>query len=125
MLIDTDILIWYLRGHVPAAKFLHDTSGIAASAVTYMELVQGMRSKSELRTLQRQLREWELPIHPISESISDRASFLVEQHFLSHSLQLADALIAGTALEHGLKLATGNVKHFEAIDQLDIVEFHP
>jgi predicted nucleic acid-binding protein len=30
-------------------------------------------------------------------------------------LQTADALIAATAIEHGLTLLSGNVKHFTAI----------
>ncbi len=44
---------------------------------------------------------------------------------LSHGLQLGDALIAATALEHGLRLLTGNVKHFNAIEGLNLEKFEP
>ena len=37
MLVDTDVLIWYLRGHQGAAQFLDGLAELALSA-TYMEL---------------------------------------------------------------------------------------
>jgi hypothetical protein len=45
MLVDSDVLIWYLRGHEGAARFLDDPPELALSAVTYMELVQGCRNR--------------------------------------------------------------------------------
>lgn len=68
-----------------------------------MELVQGMRNARELKQLQRDLRLWRATLLPISEGISQRAAALVEKHYLSHHLQLADALIAATAIEHRLE----------------------
>ena len=62
-------------------------------------------------------------ILPVTEAVSERAVKLVEQHFLSHSLQMADALIAASALEHHLTLVTGNVKHFKAVKDLEIETF--
>ena len=44
MLVDTDVLIWNLRGNRAAAQRLDDAPGFWLSAVTYMELVQGMRN---------------------------------------------------------------------------------
>ncbi len=41
MLVDTDVLIWYLRGHEKAARFLDSLRELTLSAVTWMELVQG------------------------------------------------------------------------------------
>ncbi|MBP6676490.1 MAG: PIN domain-containing protein, partial [Vitreoscilla sp.] len=48
---------------------------------------------------------------------------LMEAMTLSHGLQMGDALIAATALEHGLPLLTGNVRHFAAIPSLLIEGF--
>ena len=42
---------------------------------------------------------------------------------LSDGLQLGDALIAATALEHQLSLLTGNAKHFSAIANLRVERF--
>ena len=50
---------------------------------------------------------------------------LIDAHALSGGLQLADALIAATAIEQGCVLLTGNTKHFSAIDALKIERFEP
>ena len=49
----------------------------------------------------------------------------VTQHALSQSLPTADALIAATALEHGLPLLTGNVKRFKPVAGLELIAFKP
>jgi len=51
--------------------------------------------------------------------------FSVEQHFLSHSMQLSDALIGATAITHGLPILTGNDKHFRVIKDVQIKRFTP
>jgi len=40
-------------------------------------------------------------------------------------LQLADALIAATALDHGLIVLTANAKHFAIIEGLSMERFVP
>lgn len=125
MLVDTDVLIWNLRGNPAAAEWLDSRPGFSLSAVSYMELAQGMRDKRELKTLRQALHFWHAPIIHISESISTRATFLVEQHALANAMQLADALIAATALEHGLDLLTANDKHYWPVDGLTIQVFRP
>ena len=61
----------------------------------------------------------------ISEEISYKAMFYVEQHFLSHSLQLADALIGATAVAYGLPILTGNDKHYRIVKDIQIAKFRP
>lgn len=123
MLIDTDILIWYLRGNKKAFDIIENQKGFFLSVVTYIELVQGMRNKHELNMLRNALRNWDSKLIYIDETISVKAMFYIEQHFLSHSLQLADALIAATAITNGLKILTGNSKHYKVIEELEIIEF--
>ena len=55
MRVDTDVLIWNLRGNARAAYRLDGMSGFLVSAVTCMELVQGVRDKGELHALRRAL----------------------------------------------------------------------
>ena len=50
--------------------------------------------------------------------------FYIERHYLSHSLELADALIGGTAIVYGLPLLTCNDKHYKVIKELDLIKFH-
>jgi predicted nucleic acid-binding protein len=40
-------------------------------------------------------------------------------------VHVADALIAATAISHGLPLLTANFKHFSAIGGLEVVVFKP
>jgi len=90
-----------------------------------MELVQGMRDKDELRTLQRTLKQWNVKTIYINEEISAKALFYVEEYFLSHSMQLADALIGSTATAYGMKFITANDKHYKIIKELEMEVFRP
>lgn len=126
MLVDTDVLIWNLRGNLRAAELLDgDYLGFSLSAVTYMELVQGVRDKAELQVLRKSIRYWGARIEPINPDISARAMYLVESHTLSHGIQMADALIAATALSLGTSLLTANDKRYRCIDDLEIEVFRP
>ncbi len=90
-----------------------------------MELVQGMRNKDELRTLQQTLKQWNIKTIYVNEEISAKALFFVEEYFLSHSMQLADALIGATATMYGMTLITANDKHYKIIKELEMVVFRP
>ena len=125
MVIDTDVLIWYMKGNQNAYKTIEDSKRFSISVVTYMELVQGMRDKNELNNLRRALNAWGSKILYISEEISVKAMFFVEQHFFSHSIQIADALIGATAISHGLPILTGNDKHYKILKDLQIKKFRP
>ena len=125
LLIDTDVIIWYLRGNEKAFKTIENLETFNISVVTYMELVQGMRNKKELNSLRQAIHAWNSKILYITEEISAKAMFVVEQHFLSHSMQLADALIGSTAVAHGLPLLTGNDKHYKIMKGVQIKRFRP
>ena len=125
MVIDTDVLIWYLRGNEKAYKVVENSTNFFISVVTYMELVQGMRNKEELNNLRKALHGWNAKILYISEEISAKAMFSVEQHFLSHSMQLAGAFIGATAIAYGLPILTGNDKHYKVMKNIRIKRFRP
>lgn len=125
MLIDTDVLIWYMRGNANAYQVVTNQPEFALSVVTYMEIVQGMRNKHEYDELQKALKSWNARILPVNEAISEKARVYVEQYFLSHALELADAFIAATAVMHSLPILTGNDKHYKMIAELTIRKFMP
>ncbi len=61
---------------------------------------------------------WKTKIVQIDDTISMKAMFYVEHYFLSHSMQLADALIASTAISQQLpcSLETSNIiEHYEIL----------
>ena len=62
---------------------------------------------------------------PIDEKIPYRASSYVEEYALSHTMELADALIAGTCVEKDEILYTANEKHYRMIDDLRVNIFRP
>ena len=123
MLVDTDVLIWHLRGNPRAAQRLDGLTSLAISAVSYLELLQGMRNRAEMLAVQKMLQRRRAEVLPITETITRRATDLMEVMTLSHGLQMGDALIAATALEHDIPLLTGNVKHFAPIASLNVEGF--
>ena len=125
MLIDSDVLVWLTRGHVGAAERLQTINAWRISAVTYIELAQGCRDKAELGRLKKGLAARNTEIVPITPAIGQRAAELIDNLALSHGMRLADALIAATAIELKATLLTANVKHFSAIEGLDIEAFAP
>lgn len=125
VLIDTDVLIWLARGNANASRVIDSLGDWAISSVSYMEMVQGCRNKTEQKAFQKAFKSTPETILGLTPGINDHAVSLVEQHALSHSLHMADALIAATALEHGLPLLTGNAKHFKVVDGLQVIVFKP
>lgn len=125
MLVDTDVLIWHLRGNSRAALQLDALDILRLSSVSYLEILQGLRSKAELVAVKQMLVQRSAAILPLTESITERATVLMEALVLSHGLQLGDALIAATAIEHQLPLLTANVRHFRAIGDLPLRAFTP
>lgn len=125
ILLDSDVLIWHTRGHAAAKARLAQINPWRISTITYLELAQGCRSKEELQRAKRGLARKKTQIIPITPAICERAMALIDAHALSGGLQLADALIAATAIEHDLTLLTANTKHFAVIEGIRIERFEP
>ena len=123
MLVDTDVLIWHLRGYAQATRRLDQQQPLKLSAVSYLEVLQGMRNKVELAAVKKMLERRNALVLPLTDAITQRAISLMELLTLSHGLQMGDALVAASALEHQLPLLTGNVKQFAAVPDLLIEAF--
>lgn len=123
MLVDTDVLIWHLRGYPQATRRMDHLPNLTISAITWLELLQGMRSRDEMRAMQKSLAKRNTVRLPLTPAITDRAIGLMEELALSQGLQLGDALIAATALEHDLSVLTGNAKHFGVVSGLRVERF--
>ena len=125
MIFDTDVLIWFLRGDSRAARLIESQSDRAASVVSAMELLQGARTRVEIKAIHQFIRQNGIRLIPVNESISHVALSLIEAHALGDGLRVADALIAATAREAALPLATANARHFKAIAGLEVKTFRP
>ena len=125
VLVDTDVLVWYMRGNQKAKKVIDKVGAFYISSVNYMELLQGIRNKEELRSLRHFLRQREIQIVHISEEVSQKVLNYMEEYSLSHNLRMADAMIAATALILGVRLLTANSKHYVPIKGIQIRQFRP
>jgi len=125
MLVDTDVLIWALRGNIKAARLVDSTPDRRISVVTFMELLQGARDKRESRLIKSFLADLNFLTIPLGENVGHRAAIYIEEYGLGSGLRTADALIAATAAEHGLTLCTGDRTHYQAIRDLTLRPFRP
>ena len=118
-LIDSDIMVDFTRGVFQAVDYLQSLGrACRISAITALELIAGARSQREVTDLDILISIYE-PIPP-NEDVMRRAYYLMKTYAKSAGLRTLDAVIAGTALEEGLTLATKNRKHFQMIADLKL-----
>ena len=125
LIFDSDVLICFLHGNENAQAKVLAEAPFKISAVTYMELVQGMRNKQELAIFKKVLKKLDVEIIQIDSAISETAMTYVEQFSLSNAMEMGDALIAATCMQTGDKLCTANNKHYAVIPSLTLDVFRP
>ena len=91
---------------------------VSVSAVTVMELYFGALDKHELIKIKKHINL--LRIIHVNPEISEKAISLIEKYAKSHTLHIADALIAATAIYYQLELLTYNVKDFKFIENIKL-----
>ncbi len=118
-LVDTSILIDYLRGHAGAGDLLERERAadvLHASEITRIEVLAGMRPAEEDDT--RALLST-LVWHPVDADIAEEAGALGRQWLPSHhTIDSADLAIAATAVRTDARLLTRNVRHFPMFTDL-------
>ena len=125
MIFDTDILIWVQRGNKKAARLIENEDIRFISVQTHMELLQGARNKPHHKYVKDFLHEFEFITLPFTENIGHRALIYVEEYSLSSNMRSGDAIIAATAVENNMILASSNIKHFKVINDLNLKTFKP
>jgi predicted nucleic acid-binding protein len=112
-LVDTSILIDYLRGHAGAGDLLErerTADVLHASEITRIEVLAGMRPAEEDAT--RALLST-LLWHAVDAEIAEEAGALGRRWLPSHhTIDSADLAVAATAVCTGARLLTRNVRHF-------------
>ena len=109
LLVDTDILIDHLR---TGSGFEPGDDPVWYSVVTRAELYAGRESDEEV--VERLLEA--LPELPIDRAVAELAGRVRRET----GLALPDALIAATALRHGLALLTRNTRRFARVANLEL-----
>jgi predicted nucleic acid-binding protein len=117
LLIDTDVMIEYLRGANKAVAFLESLERRPATSVLCVaELLAGARNAEERKAILRFLLAFdELAV---DAEIARMGGDYRRTYMKSHNTGLADALIAATAVHHHLTLATFNARHFPMLEDM-------
>ncbi len=122
-LIDTDILIYSLKGHSEVMDHLQRTATApkALSVISYGELLYGARKSARPdENLARVRRLGEiLPVIDVSPAVMETFGSLkarLEQD--GRRLYDFDLAIAATAITIGYRLVTNNERHFARIEGL-------
>ena len=113
-LVDTDVLIDYLRGHERAIEFLEALKGdLLVSSITVAELYSGVRSAEEERALDQFLQAF--LVVEIDQAIAKMAGSFRHAFSKSHGTGLADAIIAACAEDSQAVLISLNRRHYPMV----------
>ena len=117
LLLDSDVLIDYLRGQADAVDFLKSTRGdLRVSAATVAEIYVGVRDGAEREVLDCFIGLME--IVAITPAIAKQAGLWRRDYGKSHGTGIVDALIAASASSSGSTLVTLNQKHFPMLEDV-------
>lgn len=122
MILDSSVIIDYLRGRAQAAAYIQSLSasgGLTTHVLVVGEVLVGARNRTEQSDIDRFFAG--LTIEPVQAADCDVAIGLLRQFRLSHSLSLPDAFIAATCLRIAMPVVTLNDKHFAMIPNLAVV----
>jgi tRNA(fMet)-specific endonuclease VapC len=113
-LIDSDIIIWALRGRSDVVELLLELSeedSMTCSAINVLEVEVGAKP-SEMQAVRQHLGSYEvLPVLPLTAQKA--AEILRSSPRKPHRGEWGDAVIAATALLNGLTLVTFNIRHYQ------------
>jgi predicted nucleic acid-binding protein len=121
LLIDTDVIIDYLRGNSNAIAYLSHTQAkfmCYISTITIAELYSGVREGKETHLLDDFIKEFS--VATFNEIVAQKAGLFRRDYGKSHGAGLADCIIAAIAEELGCTLITLNKKHFPMLKKIKI-----
>ena len=116
-LVDTDVLIDFLRGNEKAIELINTISPhIILSPIVVAELFAGVKGDDELSVLNNFISFFR--IVPIDTEIAKMGGLYKRDFGKSHGIGLADALLAATAYQENAEILTLNIKHYPMVNDL-------
>ena len=124
IILDTDILIWILRKNKEIKNklikaTLETDGGLYITPIQIAEIDAGIRA-SEEKIIKKFLNSFN--IIPIDVQIGELAGRFINQYRKSHSVEIADAIIAAASIVNNFKLWTLNKKHYPMIKKENFYE---
>ncbi len=117
VLVDTDVMVDFLRGHPEAVSLVQSQSvRIILSSIVVAELYAGVRGNDELNTLDDLVSLFR--VVPVSPTLARVGGLFKRDYAKSHGIGLADGIIAATAQAENAELKTLNTKHYPMITGL-------
>jgi len=112
--IDSDILIWHLRGDRKALHFLREIQDnkeyeLWMGAIQRAEIVFFMRKEEEKNTL---LLLSQFKTAPIDQAVVDAGGVLYRKWHPAHGVDINDAFLAAIVMQTGGKIYCLNKKHY-------------
>jgi predicted nucleic acid-binding protein len=126
MILDTSILVDVLRGDFDKEKLerLEDETVLKTTSVTEMELWEGVLESKSKDEEKRKVKELLKEIESEKFTPEDGRTAGRINHDLRKSgnqVDLEDVMIASIATKRDEKVLTRNEKHFEKIEELEVV----
>jgi len=113
-LLDSDTIIWHLRGRKEITEMLKDLqrSGLpACSTISVLEVQLGVKTKDEEGKTNRFFES--LKVFDVDMDIAKIAAQLIREYKAKGvTMDIPDSIIASTCILHDLTLVTYNRKHY-------------
>lgn len=117
ILLDTDVLVDFFRGHSKAVAFVNAHSArIILSSIVVAELYAGVKGDAEQAALENFVSLFR--VVPVGAEIAKTGGLYKRDYGKSHGIGLADAILAATAEAENAKLKTLNSKHYPMLKGL-------
>ncbi|MFZ5570598.1 MAG: type II toxin-antitoxin system VapC family toxin [Thermodesulfobacteriota bacterium] len=118
ILLDTDVLVDFLRGHEKAVAFVNEfSSQIILSSIVVAELYAGAKGNAELTILENLISLFR--VVPFTAEIAKIGGLYKRDFGKSHAVGLADAVQAATANAEKAELKTLNLKHYPMLNGIE------
>ena len=117
ILLDTDVLVDFFRGHSKAVAFVNAHSDrIILSSIVVAELYAGVKGDAEQAALENFVSLFR--VVPVSVEIAKAGGLYKRDYGKSHGVGLADTILAATSESENAELKTLNTKHYPMLKGL-------
>jgi hypothetical protein len=117
ILLDTDVLVDFLRGYSKAVAFVNaNADRVILSAIVVAELYAGVKGDAEQAALEDFVSLFS--VVPVDAEIAKAGGLYKRDYGKSYGVGLADGILAATAGACNAELKTLNIKHYPMLKGL-------